>query len=426
MVIILVFLVISLLIFCAGFLSASETALLAASRVKLFKLKKNGSKKAKYVEFLQTHIEQVIAALVMYNNLAMILASSLATSLLISLFGEAGVAYATCLMTILVLFFGEVVPKMFAVNNPENVALKVSSIVRGLVWAARPLTGFLRYLAQRGLSWLGIQINPLVASISGQDELKGVIDYHVDSLQGVAQESHMLRSILELATVTVGEIIVHRKNVAKIDGSLPTQKIIDEALASPYSRLPIWKDNPDNILGILHIKELLKAMRLRQRSINKIDILTLATPPWFIPETTKLLDQLQAFRNRHEHFALVVDEYGALLGTVTLEDILEEIVGDITDEYDVTTEGIVKENGEVYLVEGYVTIRDLNRYFSWDLPDEEASTLGGLVLYETKRIPEKGQVFLIHGLRIEIVERTRSQIKLLRVGPGIVHKGKNV
>lgn len=417
-------LVILILLCLSGYLSASETALLAASRLKLHQLKKKGSKKAYTVEELQDRIEQVIGAVLLYNNLGNILASSLATSVLISLAGEAGVVYATIVMTVLVLFFGEVVPKMFAVNNPEKVALFVSPVIRILVRLAGPFTKLLQSLAQYFLAFFKIDIKPETSFTSVHEELRGVIDYHVGSRIDVVQERAMLNSILDLASVTVDEIIVHRKNVTMIDASLPASEIVEQVLKSPYTRLPLWKNNTDNILGVLHVKELLRAVRSHEGPLDNLNILKIATKPWFIPETTTLLHQLQAFRSRREHFALVVDEYGALLGTVTLEDILEEIVGDIADEYDINIKGVTVEAGGSFLVAGFVTIRDLNREFGWTLPAEEASTLAGLILYETGEIPEQGQIFMIHGFKIEVVERTRNQITLLRVSE--THKNENL
>lgn len=401
----------------SSYLSSSETALLAASRLKLHQLKKKGDKKAGIVESLKDGIEEVIAAVLMYNNLANILASSLATGLLIEIAGEAGIAYATLVMTVLVLFFGEVVPKMFAVNNPEKVALSVAPVVRLIVLSATSVTKFLRRLAQLFLESLGIQIRPPSSLTSVHEELRGVIDYHAGSHQDVTEERNMLNSILDLASVTVDEIIVHRKNVTMLDASLPVTELVEQVLKSPYTRFPVWQGDPDNIQGVLHAKDLLRAVKPHEKSLQQLDILSLASKPWFIPESITLLDQLQAFRRRREHFALVVDEYGDLLGTITLEDILEEIVGDISDEHDVSLPGVVAEGEGSLLVAGDVTIRDLNREFGWHLPDEEASTISGLVLFETATIPVEGQVFLVYGFRIEIIRRVRNQITQVRLIP---------
>lgn len=227
----------------------------------------------------------------------------------------------------------------------------------------------------------------------------------------------MLRSILDLADVEVGEIMVHRKTVVMIEAGQPAAAMVDKVLASPFTRVPLWREQPENIVGVLHSKALLKALRAAGGNLDGLDILALAAKPWFIPESTSLLNQLQAFRKRHEHFALVVDEYGSLMGIVTLEDILEEIVGEIVDEHDVVVAGVRPQGDGSYVVEGSVTIRDLNRQFEWDLPDEEAATVAGLILHESRRIPEVGQAFMFHGFRFEILRRLRHQITSIRMTP---------
>jgi Mg2+/Co2+ transporter CorB len=216
--------------------------------------------------------------------------------------------------------------------------------------------------------------------------------------------------------VIIGDIMVHRSNLSTIDADQPPEKIVEAALASPHTRLPLWRGEPDNIIGVLHAKALLRAIHAGGR-LEDIDIVGLALPPWFVPESTTLLAQLQAFRARREHFALVVDEYGALMGIVTLEDIIEEIVGDIEDEHDKDVTGVMRDADGNYIVEGTVTIRDLNREFDWRLPDDNVATVAGLVLHEARRIPDPGQVFSFHGFRFEVLERQRNQIRLLKITP---------
>ena len=227
----------------------------------------------------------------------------------------------------------------------------------------------------------------------------------------------MLRSILDLEDVEVGEIMVHRKDMETIDADLAPEDIIQQVISSTHSRLPLWSSEPDNIIGVLHAKSVLSAVNKHEGKTGKINIAEILAKPWFIPETTNLLHQLQAFRHRHEHFALVVDEYGALLGIVTLEDILEEIVGDISDEFDLIVPGVRPQADGSYVIAGDVTIRDLNRRFDWQLPDEEAATLAGLILFEAQRIPEAGQVFTFFGFRFEILRRHRNQLTSIRMHP---------
>jgi Mg2+/Co2+ transporter CorB len=227
----------------------------------------------------------------------------------------------------------------------------------------------------------------------------------------------MLRSILDLSNVEVSEIMTHRRNVVAIDANLSAAEIVDQVLEAPFTRLPLWEGDTDNIIGVVHVRDVLLAVRKAGGAVDQVDVRAIAKPPWFIPDTTTLHDQLKAFRARRGHFAVVVDEYGVLQGVVTLEDILEEIVGEIDDEHDRPVGGVTVEPDGSFIVEGTATIRDLNRQFEWDLPDEEASTIAGLVLHEAQRIPQVGQVFTFYGFRFEILRRQRHQITSIRITP---------
>jgi Mg2+/Co2+ transporter CorB len=361
--------------------------------------------------------ERLIGAILLGNNLVNIMASALATGLLIGLFGNAGVAYATVVMTLLVLVFAEVLPKTYAIHHADRLALGAAPILRIMVIVLFPITHTLHVLVRGTLKLFGIEMSATLSPEQSEEELRGAIDLHAGEGEEERHERAMLRSILDLADVEVSEIITHRKQVISIDVSLPPAEIVSAVMDSPHTRLPLWRDDPDNILGVLHAKALLRAVQAQPGELDKLDVLTVAIPPWFIPESTDLLSQLQAFRARHEHFAIVVDEYGEVLGIVTLEDILEEIVGEIADEHDVVIEGVkVQKDGSI-VVDGAVTIRDLNRQFEWQLPDEEAATAAGLVLHEARRIPEVGQAFVFHGFRFEILGRQRNQITSIKVLP---------
>jgi len=406
-----------ILLILSGFFSGSETALTAASKPLMHQLEQRGDKKASMVNRLHDRKDRLIGAILLGNNLVNILASALATSVLISFFGEAGVAYATIAMTLLVLIFSEVLPKTYAIENANRMALAVAPSIRVVVAVLAPITKTIQIIVNGVLRLVGVDLDA-TDNEAKLEELRGAIDLHDgENLDTVNQERAMLRSVLDLNEVRVDEIMTHRKAVVAVDADHPTEEIVDEVLASPYTRIPLWRENPDNVIGILHAKELLRAIRAHKGKLNDLKIEELAAQPWFIPETTTLLDQLQAFRNRHEHFSLVIDEYGVLLGVVTLEDILEEIVGDISDEHDLNVEGVQIQPDGSYLVDGTVTIRDLNREFGWPLPDEEASTIAGLILHESRRIPEVGQIFSYYGFRMEITERLRNQITLVRVTP---------
>ncbi len=408
---------IAVLLVLSAFFSGSETALTAASRPRMHRLEQLGNRRAGLVNRLREHREQLIGAILLGNNLVNILASVLATSVLLGLFGKVGLAYATVVMTLLILIFAEVLPKSYAINHADRLALAVAPVLRVIVFVLAPVTHAIQIVVRGTLKLFGSELGAQLSLSAREEELRGAIELHKGSAPEIGQERAMLRSILDLADVDVGEIMTHRKNVTMIDAETPPAAIIDEAVASPYTRIPLWRHEPDNIVGVLHAKALLKEVRTHEGRLDRLDIDTVAAKPWFILESTSLLEQLQAFRRRREHFALVVDEYGALMGIVTLEDILEEIVGDIADEHDLPVAGVRTLADGSYMVDGTVTIRDLNRQFEWDLPDEAAATAAGLVLQEARRIPEAGQVFQFYGFRFEILRRKRNQITSIRITP---------
>jgi len=381
----------------------------------MHQLAKDGNQRAGIVNRLHGHKEHLIGAILIGNNLVNILASALATSLLITAFGDTGVVYATISMTLLILIFSEILPKTYVIRNADQAALTVAPAIKALVWLLTPVTMILNAVVRVILKIFGGDTQ--AERGTGAMELRGAIDLHAGETDSVKQERAMLRSVLELGEVQVGEIMIHRKNVTTIDVTLPPEQVIAEVLESPYTRLPLWQYDTDNIVGVLHAKALLREVRTRGDDLSGLDVSALATPPWFIPEQTLLLDQLEAFKQRREHFALVIDEYGSLMGVVTLEDIIEEIVGDIDDEHDVAPTGVTPGPDGSYLIDGAVTIRDLNREFEWNLPDEEAATIAGLILHESRRIPEVGQRFLFHGFRFEIIRRHHHQITSIRMTP---------
>jgi Mg2+/Co2+ transporter CorB len=406
------------LLVLSAFFSGSETALTAASRPLMHQLEQQGDRRARTVNQLREHKERLIGALLLGNNLVNILASALATGTLIALFGEAGVAYATLGMTLLVLIFGEVLPKTYAFRNANQTALGLAPFVNPVVAVLAPVTHAVNLVVRGILKLFGIDFRGEEGFATSAEELRGAIELHAgEDQKTVRHERKMLRSVLDLAEVQVGEIMIHRKNVIAIDVDLPPGQIIDQVLESAHTRIPLWRNDPDNIVGVLHTKALFRAVRAAGGDFGGINVMALATEPWFIPEYTPLLDQLQAFRERREHFAMVVDEYGSLMGIVTLEDILEEIVGDISDEHDEAVSGVRPQPDGSYLVQGSVTIRDLNREYEWGLPDEQASTIAGLVLHESRRIPDVGQAFIFHGFRFEILRRQRHQITQIKVTP---------
>jgi Mg2+/Co2+ transporter CorB len=391
-----------------AFFAASETAITVASRAKFHQLAKQGNKRAAMISELQKKLGLVLSVLIMCISMSNSIAVAFATEVF-------GAFYASVIMGSIILLFCEVMPKMLALVSAENLLLKSARILNFLFWLFYPLNRIINFIARKFLELFNVKYLSQSDYYATIEELKGMIDLHKGPGQDVPHERAMLKSILDLGSVQVSEIMVHRKDVVMLNADKPLADLMHEALASPHSRFPIWKDNIENIVGIIHMKSLL---RVYHASMNNgpIEIMSIATPPWFIPESTDLLKQLEVFRQRGEHFSIVVDEYGALQGIVTLEDILEEIVGDITDEYDIRVPGVRAQNDGSYLVRGDVTIRDLNRQFEWDLPDE-ASTIAGLLLFQTRSIPQVKQVFILHHFKFEILRRTKNQITLIRLTP---------
>ncbi len=406
-----------LLLIFSGFFSGSETALTAASRHRMHSLAKQGDHRAQIVMNLHARNERLIGAILLGNNLVNIMASALATGLLLSIFGEAGVVYATLIVTLLVVVFSEVLPKTWALNHADRMALAVAAPVRVLVFLLGPVTHAIYVLVSGTLRAFGIELGAELGRAEAEEELRGAIDLHEGEEPETRHERQMMNSILDLDEVEVGEIMTHRRTVSTVDLDSKPEEIVDQVLASQFTRIPVYRGNPDNVVGVLHSKELLRELRRHDGDVSKINFDELPSEPWFIPDTTSLLDQLQAFRSRREHFAVVVDEYGSLMGIVTLEDILEEIVGEIEDEHDTPVSGVRPQPDGTFVVDGTVTIRDLNREYDWTLPDEEAATIAGLVLHEARLIPDKGQVFVFYGFRFEILRRVRNQIVSIRLTP---------
>ncbi|MED5423071.1 MAG: HlyC/CorC family transporter [Pseudomonadota bacterium] len=411
------------IIFCllclSGFFSGSETSLTAVSEARMLSMEKDGNKRATLVRKLTERKERLIGALLLGNNLVNILATSLATGVLMAIFGEAGIVYATLFMTLLVLIFAEVLPKTYALMNADRMALFISPIINVVVIVFSPISECVVWIVRNTLRLFGVQVD--IVNVGGnEEELRGAIEMHRGPKQEVQDQRAMLRSILDLVNVEVEDIMVHRKNVEVLDIDMPIPELVHEVLHSRYTRIPLYQGNQDEIVGVLHAKELFRALQRADNDVDKITIGEIVSSPWFIPETTNLYDQLQAFRERREHFALVVDEYGVFKGVVTLEDILEEIVGEIDDEHDITVKGVRKGPNGLFLIKGDVTIRDLNREFEWDLPDEEYATLAGLIIFESKQLPDVNQRFSFYGFDFEIIRRQRNQITLIAVRPPTV------
>lgn len=407
------------LIITAAFFSASETSLVASSKARIHHLSNKGNTRARIVRHLQNHVARTISTLLLCNTLINVFLTSVATGLAIDLVGDAGVVYASLLVSALIVIYGEVVPKIIAVNQAENFALKVSPIIRVIVFLCTPITHAIDWFAKQNLKLFPASMRVKTSDVSSIEELRGAIDLHtIDPLSKDARV--MLRSVLDLKEVDVQQVMKHRKYLVTVNVDDKPSLVLEQILQAPYTRIPLWEKNPENIIGILRAKDFLRAVQAKGEEVDSLNLRDIASAPWFIPSSTPLFDQLQAFRLRHEHFALVVDEYGDLMGIVTLEDILEEIVGEISDEHDVAIEGVQPQPDGSYFIEGSVAIRDLNRELEWSLPDNLATTIAGLLLHEARKIPDVGQHYNLFGFKCEILSRHRNQVTLLKIEPPAV------
>jgi len=405
-----------LLLLCfSGFFSGSETALTAASRARMHAAEKDGDTRAGIVARLLNMRERLLGGILLGNNMVNILASVLTTAIFTNIFGGGGAALAgaTIVMTVLILIFAEVLPKTYAISQPDKMALKVARPISLIVKIFAPIVSVVQVIVNGTLRLFGVDTK--ASAWTAADDIKGAVDLHLEE-GGVAKRARdQIYGVLEIGELSVEEVMIHRKNVVMLDVNLPAEDIVKEVLNSGHSRVPLYQEDQENIIGILHVKDILKSISKVGGNFAAIEIRKIKRDAWFVPETTSVVKQLRAFQHKREHFALVVDEYGALMGVLTLEDILEEIVGDIQDEYDEDVEGVQRLKDSGAIIQGDIAVRDVNRAMDWKLPDEEAVTIAGLVIHESQTIPETGQTFAYYGYRFEILEKNRNQITSLKV-----------
>ena len=403
----------SFLILLSAFFSGAETAITAASQAKMHQMKLQGNKKAKLVLELRENKEKLIGTILLANNGLNILSSSIVAANFMTIFGEEGVIYASFIMTIIILIFAEVLPKSYAFDNPEKVSLKIVYIIDFLVKAFSPITSTIRWISIKALKLFNL--NSKSAVISGNEALRGTIELFHHEGQVIKTDKDMLGAILDLRDVTVEQIMLHRSNFFSLDVNLPIRDIINKCVETNYTRIPFWEGNPDNIIGIMHVKNLFRKALRENMDETKINIKELLIEAWFVPNTTNLSDQLHQFQKRKNHFAFVVDEYGILMGLITLEDILEEIVGQIDDEHDTEKDNIKKLDDKKYIVNGQCNIRDINRELDIDLPEDDANTIAGLIMYEVQKIPEEGEVFVIENTECKVLKKNNNKITFVEI-----------
>ena len=408
--------VIIFLILCSTFFSGSETGLTAMSRARMHKLASEGNKKAKLAIKLREDKDKLIGTILLGNTAVNIISSVLAGVLIDDLFPNDGywLAAATCIMTFLVLIFGEVIPKTYAIRNADKVAMLAATPIAFIIWVLSPITKLVQIVSNFFLKLFGL--SGLADTMPGVDALRGAIDLHHSEGSVVKDDRDMLGSILDLSHMTVEEVMAHRRDMATVDIGLPADEIVKMAVNSNHTRLPIWENDEENIIGILNTKDVLK---LDRDHPTNAEIRELLYEPPFIPNTTTLRDQLESFRAKRAHMAIVVDEYGALMGLVTLEDILEEIVGQIDDEHDKVMTGIKRRKDGSIIVRGNVSVRDLNREMDWSLPiEEDANTVAGLIIALAQQIPDVGEKVSYKKTHFKVLGKVRNQITSVRIRKG--------
>jgi Mg2+/Co2+ transporter CorB len=406
-----------LLLAVSACFAAAETALTAVSRGRMHQLEQDGSRAARRVNRLIADRERMIGAVLLGNTFINILASSLTTALLEDHLGKHAVAVTTVVMTAVMLIFVEVLPKTLAIARTDRVALALAWPLRGVVAFLAPIIASVQWLVWRVLWLFGVrETDQGEGADAAHDEIRGAVALHHQEGNVEREHRDMIGGVLDLRELRVGDAMQHRRQMTSIDIDRPAAEIVRAVMDSEHTRVPLWRGEPDNIVGVLNAKHLAQALVEQRGRLEAVDIEALASPPWFVPDTTTLEEQLEAFRARRSHFALVVDEYGTLQGLVTLEDILAEIIGELPDE-DQGRPDVRRRPDGSYLVDGSVPVRELNREFDWKLPDEGATTIAGLVIQETGTIPEPGQRFAFFGFTFEILRRQRNQITALKVTP---------
>jgi Mg2+/Co2+ transporter CorB len=333
-------------------------------------------------------------------------------------FAGHGVAGVVVVLVAVIAMAGLVaVPRALAQRDPERMAIALAPVAQ-IVSAAVVLPVVLaEAIARIVLVLAGRRPSAEAVTLSGYEELRGAVDLLHREGAVVKSDRDMVEGVLDLSKLTVADVMVHRTAMRSLDADETAADLVRQVLESSYTRIPLWRDEPDNIIGIVHAKDVLRSLQRSRGTADILDLAEIASDPWFVPDTTRLDDQLKAFLKRKIHLALVVDEYGEVQGLVTLEDILEEIVGDIADEQDVVVQGVRPQADGSVNVSGSVPIRDLNRAMDWHLPDDEAITVAGLVIHEARVIPDAGQAFTFHGFRFQVLRRRRNRVTALRITP---------
>ena len=405
--------IIFFLLIISGLLSGSETSITSVSKSKIHKLSNRGDARAKKVLKLIEKKNDLVSSILIGNNIINILASVLATALLIKYYGDKGILYSTVVMSALIVIFSEVFPKNYALLRPDRFVLTLSGPLTIFSKLLLPFILFLRFINFIIFKLMRVDTANKVTSKTAREDIRNIINMHEDEGRLLKDESDMLNAILDLKEITVEKIMTHRKNIYSINIE-ETDTFFTKIAKSSFSRIPVWKDNPNNILGLVHAKNVLSNLDENGAlDINKIKENLIK--PWFIPETTKAKDQLNEFIKRKEKLAFIVDEYGELMGLISMEDIIEEIVGNIFDEKDFSTIGIRRLENNIFRIRGDVNIRDINRELDIAIPEGSSSTIAGYIIDQTESFPDVGQIFAYDGIIYEIINKNKNQITQIKL-----------
>lgn len=409
--------IVALGVLLTGFLAAADAALHAISRARLAQQEKAGSRRAAIALRVLGDRERLSGVFLLARTLVKTATASFAAYAALASFGASGAAGLAIAVALIVVVLGELAPRMAAVAEPERTALKLVRPVARLLALFGPPVRLMQWLARRVLGLFGLRIDSQRPVLAIDEILRDQVELMRQKGTVAKADGDMVSGLLDLKQLEVADVMIHRTKMRTINLDLGPEAIVREVLASPYTRMPLWRDKPENIVGVLHAKDLLRALDAAGGDACKLDVATIALETWFVPVNTPLPEQLKAFLARKTHFALAVDEYGEVMGLVTLEDILEEIVGDIRDEHDIAVPGLRQQPDGGVIVDGGVPIRDLNRAMDWQLPDDEATTIAGLVIHEARAIPDAGQAFTFHGFRFEVMRKSRNRLTALRIAP---------
>lgn len=398
------------MIFLSAYFSGSETAMMAMNRFRLRHLSNEGNRSARIAERLLERPDRLLSVILIGNNLVNFSAASVATLIAIQLFGDAGVIFAPVVCTVVFLVFAEVAPKTIAAAFPEKVALPSSYVLQFLLWVLFPLVWAVNNFANAMLRMIGINHENASEDTLSPEELRTVV---FEGSQIAAHPQNMMLGVLDLDKVSVEDIMVPRTEIYGIDIEDDLDEIMNQIRASQFTRVPVFKDQMDNVIGVLHLRNTAKF--LTDQELTKSAILQFTEEPYFVPENTPLQTQLINFQQRKERVGLVVDEYGDIQGIVTLEDILEEIVGEFTTDMATSNVDIHPQDDGTFLIDGSAHIRLINRQLDWLLPQDGPKTLNGLIMEYLETIPDSLVCMKIEGYRIEIVQIQDNRIKTARV-----------